>query len=413
VPTALFVCYGGGHVQMVLPVVRALGERPGWTIEVLAATTAGPEMARRGVPAFGYAALVRDGDGDALRLGEGLLAESHNPASGISVEESTAYLGLCFRDLIDRLGETEARLRYEIYGRHAFLPIGPLRRAVDRVRPDVVVTTNSPKSERAALLVAHERAIPAIYIEDLLGFAAGAHLKIVPPPVAERFCVGSTIAAESLARRYGVPADRLRLTGNPAFDRLAHIGASARIDGRSALGVGSNERLVVYMDPRATAPQILGGMAAEVRRVPNTRFFLRRHPNDRGMAAADYLSAVGADIGLAEQIGLDDLLAAADVVLSVASTTALEAVLIGKQVIQLGDGTGIPGAVGDHVDQLPLYRYGCATLVEHLADLAGVIEAVSGSTGSETVEAARKVFVAPGSAASAVTDEIDSLARAP
>src|SRR5437773_1755882 len=227
-PRALLVCYGGGHSQMLIPVIGELSRSTLWDLKVLAATTAGPEMERHGIMAYGYRHLVEmPGDRDALDRGMQLAKTGHNPASGISLEESVAYLGLCYRDLEERLGVQRASELYATYGRHAFLPIGPLTRAVDRFEPDVVVTTNSPKSERAALLVARAKGIPAVYLEDLL--CLHVHPSFVPPPIAERVCVGSTIAAENFARRYPGLAAAIRLTGNPAFDRLAGLPPNARI----------------------------------------------------------------------------------------------------------------------------------------------------------------------------------------
>lgn len=396
---------------MVTPVVRAIAARAGWVTHVLAATTAGPEMTRQGIPWFGYTQLLREGDDDALRWGRELLADSHDPASGISVDESIAYLGLCYRDLVGRLGDDEARRRYEHYGRHAFLPLAPLRRAIERARPDVLVTTNSPKSERAALLVAREMSIPSIYIEDLLGIHSGAHLELDPLAIADRFCVGSTIAADNARRRYGVSAGQIRLTGNPAFDRLALLGDRERDEGRLELRVGRDRSLIAYMDPAGTPPEAVAALAAEIRGIRGARFVARRHPNNRTVPSAEYATRLGQDVALAEEIGLDRLLMAADVVLSVASTTAVEAVLLGRQVIQLGVGTGIPAFTGDRAEDLPLFRHGCATLVEDVSELRDAIRSVLGSSGQEIIAAARRVFVEPGHAAASIADEMTSLAR--
>ena len=53
--TVLFVSYGGGHIAMVLPVMRALQARfPHWRLEFLALTTAGQMARREGVHCLSY-----------------------------------------------------------------------------------------------------------------------------------------------------------------------------------------------------------------------------------------------------------------------------------------------------------------------------------------------------------------------
>jgi hypothetical protein len=365
-------------------------------------------MARQGIPAFGYERLLEPGD-TAAETGRRLLADSFNPESGISVAESVAYLGLCFDDLVARLGAVEAWRRYKRYGRHAFLPTGPLRRAIELVRPDVVVTTNSPKSERAALLAARELGVAAIYIEDLLGIHTGAHLEIVPAAVADRYCVGSEIAAENVALRYGVGRDLIRMTGNPAFDRLADLGPQHRNQGRRELGFGDEETVVAYMDPAATPPEVVARIAVEVARIPRSRFVVRRHPNNRATDASAYLAAINPGVTLAERISLDFLLMATDVVIAVASTTALEAVLVGRRVVQLGSATGIPAVTGDRAEDLPLYAYGAAKKIESLAELATAVQEVLGRQDDQLHDAISRLFVPPGAAADAIVDEMNAL----
>ena len=144
-PTALVVTYGGGHANIAIPVIHELTRR-GWKVTALGATTAGPQLRAAGIPAVGYRDLLTPADGDAVSAGERLAPTSHDPASGIALEESVAYLGLSYQDLVGRIGADEAAARWSRWGRHALLPLGPMRRAIERWRPDVVVATSSPKS---------------------------------------------------------------------------------------------------------------------------------------------------------------------------------------------------------------------------------------------------------------------------
>src|SRR5262245_36054585 len=168
-PKALFVTYGGGHVNMVIPTVRELERRGGWDVSVLGLTTARLALRAAGISAFGFADLVAAGDVDVLTLGRELLAGNHAADKGVEERESIAYLGLCYADLRERLGPGEAARLYAERGRQGFLPIGPLRGLLEREAPDVVVATSSPRAERAALLAARELGIPAVLMIDLFG----------------------------------------------------------------------------------------------------------------------------------------------------------------------------------------------------------------------------------------------------
>jgi len=331
VPRALFVCYGGGHAKMVIPVVRVLTHDPAWKAVALGLTIAGPQIRDAGIAAHGYRDLVEPGDDEALAQGRRILGDSHDPKTGIAIEESVAYLGLSYQDLVERMGADRAAERYREHGRHAFLQLGPMRRALERWHPDVVVTTNSPKSERAALVVAREAGVPTVAMEDLLGIRQALIRDFVPPFCADRLCVGSTIAVENLEHDEGAPRDACRLTGNPQFDRLADVA------------------------------------------------------------------------------GLDDLLAAADVALSVSSTVAVEAILVGNLVVQLGPSLALSQPAQEHLDDLPLYRYGVTVLADDPTTLREVVLARDGA-GEAARERARDMFVRPGSAAQAVAAQIREVA---
>jgi hypothetical protein len=69
-------------------------------------------------------------------------------------QETVAYLGLSMADLIADVGPEEAELAYRQFGRQAFLPVRTLDRILRQVAPDLVVCTNSPRAERAAVLAA-------------------------------------------------------------------------------------------------------------------------------------------------------------------------------------------------------------------------------------------------------------------
>jgi hypothetical protein len=410
VPRALFVCYGGGHAKMMIPVVRELSRDGRWEPIVLGLTLAGPQMRAAGIAAFGYRDLIRPDDRDAEAHGHTLLDDSHDPSSGIALEESVAYLGLSYQDLVDRLGAAAAADRYREHGRHAFLQLGPMRRAIERWRPDVVVTTNSPKSERAALVAAREAGLPTVAIEDLLGIRQVVIRDFVPPFRADRLCVSTSIAIENLERDEGADRASCRLTGNPSFDRLATV-ADRRDDARARLGIGSGTRLAVFYTQSGPDLDTVSALVAGVAQLPGLRVGIRRHPNHRRSAPDQVRAGLPARVALFDDEDLDDLLAAEDVAVSVSTTVMVEAILSDNVVVQLGPPLALSRPPGEHIDDLPLYRYGATVLA---SDAQTVQDIVSGAqrVGQDERVRARELFVRPGGAAAAVADQIREVAPA-
>lgn len=402
-PRALFVCYGGGHAKMTIAVVRELSRHGGWQPVVLGLTTAGPQMRAASIEAHGYRDLVRAGDDAALAEGRRILGDSHDPRSGISVDESIAYLGLSYQDIVERVGSEGAADLYKTHGRHAFLQLGPMRRAIEKWNPDVVVTTNSPKSERAALVVARELGIPTVAMEDLLGIRQALIRDFVPKFRADRLCVGSTIAIDNLARDEGAPRESCRLTGNPQFDRLAGV-AARRDEARRRLGIAPAQRYAVLYTQTAPDRVLLRTVLDTAVSARNARIAVRRHPNHRALAAAEFRAALPANVDLVDDADLDDLLAAADVAVSISSTVALEALLVGNVVVQLGPSLPLSRPSQERLADLPLHTYGVTVLADDAATLRDAIE--SSATGQASRERAAKLFVAPGTAARAVADQI-------
>lgn len=108
--TVLFVTYGGGHAQMVIPVMRELHTHSDIRAEALALTLAGPAFRRSGIPYKGFRDFIATGDEAAAAHGKRLAALHHNPQTGIEEQESIAYLGLSYWDLVRALDKTRRRV---------------------------------------------------------------------------------------------------------------------------------------------------------------------------------------------------------------------------------------------------------------------------------------------------------------
>jgi hypothetical protein len=215
-PRALFVTYGGGHVSMVLPVIKELEHQlPDVEISLMALTT-GHLKARVARCALGYHNFLHLVDkAAALDWGQRLIEGNTSP--DVPANETIAYLGINYLDLIAQHGESGASNLFREKGRYAFRPMNFMSRVMEELRPDVVVATNSPRSEQAALEVARSMGIATVGMVDLFGLDSDAYVMRASKP--DWTCVISDTVRQRLLGR-GFTLDGVVVTGNPAFDGL-------------------------------------------------------------------------------------------------------------------------------------------------------------------------------------------------
>jgi hypothetical protein len=215
-PTALFVTYGGGHVGMVLPVINELERMCPDVNCVLLALTTGYARAKAQRPTLGYKDFLHLVDQTAaLEWGNRLLPGNTSP--DVPEDETRAYLGINYLDLVEQFGEEGAANTYQEQGRYGFRPQNFMRKLLESVEPQVVVATNSPRSEEAVLTQAKALGIPTVGMVDLFGLDSDTYVMREVKP--DRTCVISDLVRERLVAR-GFPAQGVVVTGNPAFDGL-------------------------------------------------------------------------------------------------------------------------------------------------------------------------------------------------
>jgi len=350
-PLWLFVSYGGGHVKALLPVaqrVRDLGiARPLY----LALTTAATPVKQAGMPSIGFRDLLANDEARARRKGEELALQLQVHAA--DRDESIAYLGLSYTEMEDRLGEQAAAEQYARYGRQAFLPLAVLDRVIAGHQPSLVIATNSPRAEQAAIQAARARGVPSACLVDLFGIWERELL--ARPDYSDAVCVLNGAVRDSLIGA-GRPASDVHVTGNPAFDSVrdpAMVAEGARLR-REAGWDGLHVCLYASSPEPNEIPGVAGkGDPALPRRIesalieavqanPALALWVRRHPSE---APATEVAGSGhprvrvstTDMPLHASIH------ASDEVIVTVSTVGVEASLAGKQVTQ------VRGSILDHL----------------------------------------------------------------
>jgi hypothetical protein len=407
-PIWLFVSYGGGHAKALLPVAQRVRDLGLAEPVYLALTTAATMVRAAGIRTLGFSDLITADDHRARAKGEELVAQLEVQAA--DRDESVAYLGLSYVDLENRLGVEAAAREYEKFGRQSFLPLGILERVMRQLRPALVVATNSPRAEQAAIETARAMNIPSVCLLDLFGIWERELL--ARPDYADAVCVLNEAVAQSLVRA-GRPGTHVHVTGNPAFDTVVDpamrtAGADLRCQaGWDALHVclyaSSPEPVSIPgvagtgnpQFPRAIEQELIAAVVAN----PKLALWVRRHPSE---APADEIAQMKHPRIRASttQMPLHAAIHACDEVIVTVSTVGVEANLAGKRVTQ------VRGSILDHLS--PYLEMGIAQRELRLGEIA---EAFSGSAMNSAASNSSVPANTAGSATQRVVDVLQLISE--
>jgi len=204
-------------MKVLAPLYAKLSGR--YRVTVLALTSAGAYMRNQGIPSIGFRDFDFTNSAKIQSYGQALAADiPHNDL--VSREETVAYLGASFFDLVDQLGdEVSAYECYRHRGRAAFLPVASLKRIIAKLRADLVITTNAPRAERAALVAAREAGLLTLCVNDNLWVDSGA-VDIANQDLADRICVLNSAVKDQIVSKTGVSHEVVKVTGTPVFDSV-------------------------------------------------------------------------------------------------------------------------------------------------------------------------------------------------
>ena len=416
----LFVTYGGGHVHMVYPVVQALWQREAVTsgqldVQVLAMPAAVHTLRSKGIGSVGFNDFLDTmRDSAALAWGRELAKKHHSPTIGVAYEDSVAYLGLCFQDLVERHGQAKASDLMETQGRQAFMPLTVMARIFDRLQPDLVVTTNSPRSEAAAIAVANDRGIVTMAMTDLFtnmgsGYLIKAKHVTFLNDTARQMFQDDGLVDPSISSFYN--------TGNPAFDRIRpREQDSAWMDRHFPLVAG--RKVVLHADMPAwfdpvqkcahlkTEEEALTELQAcyAATLANGAAYLVRPHPSQRRALYERWMEG-RTDVFLAAECDLHELLAHTDLLLARTTTVGLEAALMHRRVLQLD--------AASHPD-LPLAAMGMAWGSRGMSELPlEVGHALADNKGFDRILTQIREKLPIEAAAAKITDIILSKLRLP
>lgn len=396
----LLMSYGGGHAQIIANVADTLIARD-CQPDIIGLTMAAAFFNRRGLPAQSVLALqdptLAIPAEIAVMVEDAIHGQSH---PDILPEETRAYFTIGLMDLVQDIGLKAARAELKAKGRMAFKPVEAMVRYLERTRPDVVVTTTSPRFELSMLMAARRLGIPSLAISDL--FLVNERVWIIAGPFAEHLTVISpALKAELLAA--GLTDTEVHVIGNPAFDNLlakdtdearrAYLRNKMNLSDKTVIlwpaahigGCGMNG--VPFAGPHDLVPVFEDLCQSD----QGFAYMVRHHPNSPFTLGENALHGILDD---GQTLSPEDALLIADVVCTEISTMGLQAALKGIPVICVG-----------HAENAVFPLYGMARTVANLAEMKQLLLSRDYALPSATLDAPKL-----GTASDAVVDLIMRIA---
>lgn len=336
----LFVAYGGGHIAALAPIIKQLKYQRGVECVVLALTTAQDFLKKEGIEYFSYANFPFPPTQYILDKGEELLSQLN--IQNINREESIAYLGWNFVELQETYGLEKARSLYEKNGRSCFYPFFLMKRVIEELNIDFVVSTNAPRSEKAAIEAASSLGIPSLCVVDT--FAKHEIEWISKLGFASKVCVISQSVKNDLIA-LGRPAKDILVTGNPAFDAFYSPFSKEKVNiFKKNIGISAKAKIILFASNPESEVHPFNGKKGDVdlpKKVLNKlikfidekeeyHLIFRPHPSEK-LENDIFMERVTLD----KEFDLRTVLHAADIVVTISSTVGVQAQIINKPLISM------------------------------------------------------------------------------
>lgn len=316
----LFVTYGGGHSEIVR---RILHFCPPSSYRILALTSAYEKFS--GVEVYGILDVYNSLSQDLkIKVDEIIAYIRLNQLNlGVSWNEySLVYYALGALDYVCSQGHLD--LSDFHWNRHRFLQLISIKSFILNLRDvGLIVTTTSPRFERAALVVGNELNIPTIQIDDL--FANPEALFI-----GKYIVVCSDMEVDRLAKR-GIERNRIYSLGNPVFEEFYKMNVD--ISGNRRIyfcphkdKLYDNRGIEIFHgNDRANHLKEFEGLALLLQNNEGYELVVRPHPNDSKDEYLEYLSICDFTIIHPCEESLECSLNQAALWITPASTTGVQA----------------------------------------------------------------------------------------
>lgn len=223
--------------------------------------------------------------------------------------------------------------------------------AIDALSPEVVLTyAEAGGWGRALVLEARRRGVRSVGVQH--GFIYRHWLNYLHEadevqatgpdrgtPIPDRTLVFDRYAREHLLTAGHFPASAVIVTGSARLDEMAAQFAQWSTDRdaiRRELGVSSEGRIAVLAAKFSEIQHQLPDLVQAVEALPNVRLVIKVHPAETGDVYAEAVRGAAQTSVAAASTDLARLLAAADAVVTMNSTVALDGVVLGLPALVIG-----------------------------------------------------------------------------
>lgn len=379
----LLAAYGGGHINIIINLYFELRKR-GVDPVVFGLTMGIKKLNEYKIPYLSYESFLEDKDHKAIELGKELCSGmSLNDA--IPYSETVAYMGINYAELIEQYGKDGAADLYKTKGRQAFKPKNFVKRVLDTINPDLVISTNSPRTEECLIREANGRKIPTYVVNDFYDESEIEARTGDPTYCRKIFVTLEKVRKELISR--GWSPERVLLFGNPAFDQLFKpISLSSEEYFKNSLSITDDSKVILWV--KSVFPKIKDleletekKLIAYLGDRKDIKLLIKPHPND----PIKYTST-GNYKYITDEVPLQDLVKKSNLVITVNSTVGLEASILGKAVIQM--------ATFQYPEKVPFEKLGIGKEVHALSELEKYVDTML-SRGKEKEVAQRMQKASP------------------
>lgn len=244
-------------------------------------------------------------------------------------------------------------------------------RVLEKEGPAVVVTLGDElEAEKALVCLANLYGIPTLSLQHEVISNPYSFM----PLVSEKIALWGPSSKDLLAK-YGIPTSRLIVTGAPRYDFLFNKNGGdkpAPVNIKSQLGLNEGERFIIF----ATEPyrSLENAKAIEILRdilsgMENLRLVIKVHPTGSLRAYRRLIRTNSwQDIIAVKNVPIYDLIRAGEMVITVYSTRAVEAIILDRPVVIFN--------IFDEASTIPFVSSGAAIGVRRPEDLERVIKEI-------------------------------------
>ena len=347
----LLVSYGGGHVAMLLPIAYKLRELK-YEVVFFALTTAIDKLKQTDFKYYTYKNFFYSEE--VQKYGKKLIQDLDTIK--LNDEESIAYLGQNYLELVQSYGEQKAEELYIKSNRQIFNPIKSMQYVLEKIKPDLVVSTNSPRSEKCIIQASNKFGIKSVALIDLFAIRCVDWFK--KNNFANRIFVFSDSVKSYLVEN-GRDEKDIKVTGNPVFDELINSDSSENINEIYRVLWASQKEPEYFAEfdtiGNPDLPIEIEEKLFEIFKDKNLQLVVRNHPNEEQRI---YPSSVEISDSSTKLI---DTLKSVDLVITCTSTVGLEGLILGKDFITIDMSVFTP--------LCPFSKYGYSKGIDNLDEL--------------------------------------------